>query len=71
MMMRDINAYIDVNLIGFYAQLGSDGKELDLDDLPDPEVKDFLDYLMSKDTTIRDVVRHHMQCLINKRLDEV
>jgi len=71
--MEKINTYIDHCLIQEY---GTPNKELncfelDIDDLPDNELDNFLHRLMQEDTTVRDVVHHHMQKLIEKRLCEV
>jgi len=71
--MENINNYIDTCLIQEYAipnrELNS--FELDLDDLPEIELDNFLHRLMQEDTTVRDVVHHHMQRLIENRLREV
>jgi hypothetical protein len=69
--MDDLNKYIDICLIDEYANKSfEDGYTLDLDDLPDHEISNFLDRLMQEDTTVRDLVRYHMQQMIDARLPE-
>lgn len=68
--MNNIYTYVDKCLIQEYAIHTSSGYELDVDDLPESEVHNFLDHLMSDDTSIRDLVKFHMQELINKRLSK-
>jgi hypothetical protein len=71
--MQTINTYIDNCLIHEYGKPNRElcEYELDLDDLPDHEVSNFLHILMQEDTSVRDFVRHQMQSLIEKRLSEV
>lgn len=69
--MNNIYTYVDKCLIKEYGTPTSNGYELDVDDLPECEVHNFLDYLMSDDTSIRDLIKFHMQQLINKRLSKV
>lgn len=71
--MERINTYIDHCLIQEYGVPNTELNcfELDIDDLPKNEIENFLDRLMQEDTTVRDMVRHHMQQLIEKRLGEV
>ncbi len=71
--MENINTYIDRCLIEEYGTPNPslNAFELDLDDVPDHEIDNFLHVLMSDDTTVRDVVRAHMTKLIEKRLQEV
>lgn len=69
--MNNIHTYIDKCLIQEYGVPTKNGYELDLDDLPENEIHNFLDCLMSDDTSVRDLVKFHMQQLINKRLSTV
>ncbi len=71
--MKEINKYIDICLIKEYGlpNPSINAYELDIDDLPDHEINSFLDELMSDDTNVRDIVRYHMQKLIQERLCEV
>ncbi len=71
--MQNVYTFIDKCLIQEYGipNLELNSYELDLDDLPDNEVSNLLDRLMLDDTNVRDVVRSHMQKLIDKRLREV
>lgn len=71
MSKLNLNKYIDVCLIDEYATKSfEDGYTLDIDDLPDHEIENFLDRLMQDDTTVRDLVRYHMQQMIDARLPE-
>ncbi len=71
--MEETYTYIDRCLIEQYGipnrELNS--YELDLDDLPDNEISNLLDRLMHDDSNVRDLVRSHMQILIDQRLREV
>lgn len=71
--MENINTYIDRCLIEEYGVKNRElnAYELDIDDLPENEKDNFLHRLMQEDTTVRDVIHHHMQRLIEKRLREV
>ncbi len=71
--MMHIERYIDSCLIQEYGTPNPEFNafELDVDDLPDNEVNNFLEVLMADDTSVRDFVRHSMQQLIEKRLREV
>ena len=71
--MKNIYNYIDKCLIKEYGipDFENNCYELDLDDLPDNEVNNFLDTLMQDDTSVRDSVRYHMQRMIEERLREV
>lgn len=71
--MEVINTYIDHCLIQEYGVPNKELNcfELDIDDLPKNEIENFLDRLMQEDTTVRDVVRYHMQKLIEERLSEM
>ena len=71
--MENINSYIDTCLIQEYGVPNRhlNSFELDVDDLPENEISNFLDRLMHADTSIRDLVRSSMQTLIEKRLREV
>ena len=68
-----LNKYIDTCLIQEYGTPNPslNAFELDLDDVPEHEIDNFLHVLMSDDTNVRDFVRHSMQKLIEKRLQEV
>ena len=69
--MNDLNKYIDTCIIDEYATKSfSEGFSLDIDDVPQHEVSNFLDELMKRDTDVRDYVLNSMQQLINKRLSE-
>lgn len=69
--MNKLQTYIDRLLIDEYASKNfRDGHySLDIDDIPQHDLDNFLDVLMAEDTTLRDLVRFQMQRLINARLD--
>lgn len=70
--MKKINQYIDRCLVDEYATKSfKDGYSLDLDEIPESDLENFLRLLMTNDTTVRDLVRCHMQQLINNRLQDV
>lgn len=71
--MKGLNNYIDRCLIEEYGIRNPklNGYELDLDDVPEREVSNFLHELMCEDTNVRDYVRDQMQKLINQRLHQV
>lgn len=71
--MENIFNYIDTCLIQEYGVPNRElnAYELDLDDIPENEKDNFLYHLMQEDTTVRDVVHHHMERLLQKRLSEV
>lgn len=69
--MKDLNKYIDNCIIDEYATKSfSEGYSLDIDDVPETEISNFIDELMKRDTNVRDYVLHSMQQLINERLRE-
>ena len=66
-----LEQYIDLCLIDEYADKSfAHGYSLDLDNLPDHEVENFLDHLMKNDTAVREYVRIKMQEYIDARLPE-
>ena len=67
--MQRIEKYIDNCLIDEYADKSN--YTLDVSDLPQNELDNFLDQLMSADTEVRDLVLYKMQQLIDSRLPEV
>ncbi len=71
--MDEVYSYIDHCLIEEYGTPNRhlNAYELDIDDLPDNEISNLLDRLMHDDTNVRDLVRCHMQKLIDQRLREV
>ncbi len=67
--MNELYNYVDICLIDEYANKDFDkGYSLDIDDLSEDERENFLNQLMKYDTAARDLMRYHMQQLINKRL---
>jgi hypothetical protein len=69
--MNDLNKYIDHCIIDEYATKSlSEGFSLDVDDIPENELSNFLHELMQRDTNVRDYVLHSMQSMINERLRE-
>jgi hypothetical protein len=67
-----LQKYIDLCIIDEYAEKDLKmGYSLDVDSLPEHTKSNFLDELMSNDTTVRDLVLHHMQEMINKRLEKL
>ena len=69
--MKDLNNYIDVCIIDEYATKSfSEGFSLDIDDVPEKEISNFLHELMQRDTNVKDYVLHSMQQLINERLKD-
>ena len=71
--MDEVYSYIDHCLIEEYGtpNRALNSYELDIDDLPDNEISNLLDRLMHDDSNVRDLVRSHMQILIDRRLREV
>lgn len=71
--MDEVYSYIDHCLIEEYGTPNRQLNcfELDIDDLPDNEISNLLDRLMHDDSNVRDLVRSHMQILIDRRLREV
>lgn len=69
--MDEIESYIDHCLIDEYADKDFyHGYTLDVDSLSEHEKANFLDLLMRNDTSVRDLIHHHMQKLIDDRLPE-
>lgn len=70
--MKELNVYIDRCLIDEYAKKDCEGYlALDVCDIPQQDITNFLRRAMEEDTTIRDLVYYHMQKMIDKRLPEV
>lgn len=71
--MDQVYSYIDRCLIEEYGvpNYELNAFDLDVDDIPDKELNNVLDRLMKEDSSLRETVRMHIQCLINKRLREV
>jgi|ERR1700678_2014253 len=69
MMNITINKYIETCLINEYADKDfHSGYSLDIHNIPEYELSNFLSFLIKKDNTIRDLILERMQELINDRL---
>lgn len=70
--MTNLNQYIDLCLIDEYATKSStEGYSLDVDSIPENDKENFLHILMQADTSVKDMVTHAMQKLINDRLADM
>lgn len=67
--MNELNRFVDLCIIDEYAtQDFREGWSLDVQDIPDDALVDFLKLMLTSDTRLRDIVLHDMQALINKRI---
>jgi hypothetical protein len=69
--LDEVHTFIDNCLIYDYATKDRDGFYLDVDQIPEHDFSNFLEILMQHDTNVRDLVRYHMQKMIDERLPEV
>ncbi len=65
----NVNKYIKYCLINEYATKLEDGYFLDVEELPQSELNDFVALLMLKDDSVKDFMLARMQTLIDERLD--
>lgn len=68
-MNTNIKSYIDHCLLDEYAAKSRHyGYSLDITDLPDNELTNFLDYALKNDPATRELITAHLQELIESRL---
>jgi hypothetical protein len=68
----DIRKYVERCLIDEYAIKNlQSGYSLDINDLPETEIQNFLDLLFKNDPILQEAIKDRMQDLINQRISFV
>lgn len=70
MPSQTLNSYIDICLIDEYATKDQDSFHLHIDEIPQPELANYLDRLMTDDEAFKEMVTDYMQAKIEERLPE-